>query len=289
MIETIKISKNPEISIRYAKSANFEKASKVLFVLNGRSEWIEKFFDFVNSLNLSEDIGWATWDHRGQGLSEGKKSHIDSYNTFAEDTAVLVKRLSSKRPYSLLCHSMGGLIASYTVLKKMIKPEQLFLMSPLLGLPREPLPHFIGRPVGLLVSAIGLGGVNLGFDKHLGTPFEKNKLTNSREKFAKIMDYPYKWSGPTFDWINATFDATQYIFEPESLKNLESDTHVLVGSQEKVVDPLAFDAWVDAAKNHSKASVNLNRIEGAKHELHMEDAKYYDAASQYIRDHLNFG
>ena len=102
---------NPSISIRYTKSKNLDQAKKVLFLLQGRSEWLEKFTTLIESLDLAEDVAWATWDHRGQGGSGGKPSHIEDYSEFASDTAEMVELLSQGRPYSFVCHSMGGLIA----------------------------------------------------------------------------------------------------------------------------------------------------------------------------------
>lgn len=281
-----KLKNNRDISIRCARSPKFDSAAKVLFFLGGRSEWVEKFQSLIESLNLSDDIGWMSWDHRGQGDSGGKKGHVDDYEDFAQDARELIETYAHNRPYSLVCHSMGSLIALYATLKGFIHPKSLFLMSPLLGLPQKPLPHSVGRPLAKFARLSGLGGINLGFDKHANIPFEKNRLTHSKSNYQKILNYPFKWSGPTFTWIDATFRATDFVFLDESLKQLKAKTYVLGGTDERVVDPSQFHNWVEKASRF--APVQLKIIEGARHELHMEEKAYFDEAVKFIKEHLEF-
>ena len=274
------------ISMRCAKSPQFDTATKVLFILGGRSEWVEKFQSLIESLNLSDEIGWMSWDHRGQGDSGGKRGHINDYTDFALDAQELIDAYAKNRPYSLVCHSMGSLIALIAAMKGFIKPRSLFLLSPLFGLPQKPIPQTVGRPLARVAMLAGLGEINLGFDKHANIPFERNRLTHSPTNYEKILDYPFEWSGPTFTWIDATFRATDFIFLDESLKQLKAKTYVLGGTDERVVDPSKFKSWVDKAKEF--ASVELKIIQGARHELHMEEKVYFDEAVKFIHENLEF-
>ena len=92
----LSIKKSEDISIRYSCSDNFDEAEKIVFVLNGRSEWIEKFAHFIDALSLPEKTAWVTWDHRGQGKSGGKRSHIDHYDSFTYNVAQYFSILREK-------------------------------------------------------------------------------------------------------------------------------------------------------------------------------------------------
>jgi alpha-beta hydrolase superfamily lysophospholipase len=283
-----KLKNTQDISIRCAHSNNLESASKILFFLNGRSEWVEKFMTLIESLDLSEDTAWVSWDHRGQGGSGGKPSHVDDYGIFARDTQELVADFAKNRPYSMVCHSMGSLIATVATLKGYIKPKSLFLLSPLFGLPKKPLPHVIGVPLASYATKLGFGGINLGFDKHLNISFARNRLTHSAENYRIILDYPFKWSGPTFGWIHATFQACKFIHDRSSLKAYKGETHfyVLGGTDERVVDAEAFRTWSDACKEFHPCELKI--IEGARHELHMESKEYFSQAVDYLKANITY-
>ena len=102
-----------ETPIRYATYSRGTDPSKALIFLNGRTEWIEKYQGLPLKLNLPEDVVFITMDHRGQGASGGLRADVDSYESFVKDIGTVLNRACRDLPYSIIAHSMGGLIGLY--------------------------------------------------------------------------------------------------------------------------------------------------------------------------------
>jgi alpha-beta hydrolase superfamily lysophospholipase len=249
-----------------------------LVFLNGRTEWIEKYVYVFDDLKLPAGTGVVTMDHRGQGASGGARSYVSHYDWFASDVARVVAEATGGKPYVLAAHSMGALIGLYATLKGAISPRSLVLASPLLGLPKDPLPHAIGKPLAQILTTLRFGAVSSGIGKHAGTAFEDNKLTHHPELYARMRASPYNASGATFGWVTASFHATSFCFESAALAKLAAPTLVLAGSDDRVVDLDAIPAWVQRAAEHAPVNVQLLMIPGGRHELYSETDEYYRPA-----------
>lgn len=100
-------------------------------------------------------LGCAVWihDHRGHGRSEGRRGHVDAFDTYVDDLLTLITLVDGvekpRLPLVLLGHSMGGLIALRCAGRHPGRFDGLILSSPLLGLP-EPPPRLLRRLVTLL-------------------------------------------------------------------------------------------------------------------------------------------
>ncbi len=105
---------------------------------NGRTEWIEKYVDLGRDLRIGKQTGFLTWDHRGQGASGGARAWIHDYETYCLDMAHIISTQIGAKPYNLICHSMGGLIAIDALTRGLIRPRCVVLSSPLLGLRMSP-------------------------------------------------------------------------------------------------------------------------------------------------------
>src|SRR6478735_11307317 len=75
------------IPIRFAFLKPQQPAAQAVLFLNGRSEWIEKYFELPELFNLGDDTIWITLDHRGQGDSGGPRAYVASYADYAADAA----------------------------------------------------------------------------------------------------------------------------------------------------------------------------------------------------------
>lgn len=251
---------------------------KYVFFSNGRSEWLEKYAYLALDLNLDSDTALVMWDHRGQGASGGTPAWIDDYDTYARDTARIVKAVAHDKPYIFMAHSMGGLIALYATLTDKIAPRAMVLGSPLLGLPNSPVPRPIAKPLSRLLTQMGLGAVSSGAGTFTNRPFENNDLTQSRVLYERIQRSPLKIPGATFEWVAATFKAIDVIFNPIHLAKLACPTLLLGGTAETVVDQAAFGKWVKKAQELVPTPVQLTMIPEARHELFSEVPQIYQAA-----------
>jgi lysophospholipase len=141
-------STDDRLDLRYAVHwRGTGEPERFVVLLNGRTEWIEKYDYVAKDLALPSGTAFLTWDHRGQGASGGARSYVESYDDYAEDARRIVAEAVGDKPYALIGHSMGGLIALHATLTGRLSPRALVLLSPLLGLPNEPVPRPLARPL----------------------------------------------------------------------------------------------------------------------------------------------
>ncbi len=274
----------PKASLRYAVNCHLNTpARRWVIFMNGRSEWIEKYDFLPELLGLSDDTGFLTWDHRGQGQSTGKRGAIDSYATFASDAATIIREIVKQDPYVIICHSMGGLIALNSCLRQQLTPDKMVLCSPLLGLYSELLPTNIVKPVAKAMYYIGFKEFRTGAGRYDRSSFANNKLTHSVEMFNRSRQSPYRFKSASFGWINATLNGIDFVFAEKLLRAFSVPTLVLVGTDERVVAPNAISRWVQRAAQASNADLKLEYIHGAKHELLAEIPSYRDLAIEKLK------
>jgi alpha-beta hydrolase superfamily lysophospholipase len=269
------------------KSPKSGKAQRWLAFCNGRTEWIEKYSHLPDEFNLDDHTGFLTWDHRGQGASGGARAWINDYKTYGQDAKQVIDKFIGSQPYHLLCHSMGCLIAIHATLNGYIKPKAIVISSPLLGLPRHPMDPALAHKISTAITALGLGHLGTRTGRHWRPPFERNVLTHSHERYYQIQNSPYPVPSPTFEWVKASYAATQEILQPELLKNLPCPVLILCGTDEKVVDIEAITPWIETARRHTKQRVELQWIQGGRHELFYESKEFFDkaknAAEQWLQ------
>lgn len=270
-------------SIRYAvyQSKSIEPKRFIVF-LNGRAEWIEKYAALPHWLDLPAGYGLLTWDHRGQGASGGRPAHVDHYDHFVTDAAALIQKIVGNKPFGIIAHSMGGLISLYATLKEAISPSFLALSSPLLMLPNYPINRRISRPLSRILSYSPLKLSHTGANAITKQPFYNNTLTHSYQGFCNVLDSPYHALSPTIGWVNASFQATEFVNNSKNLQKLKCPTLIICGSNERVVDYMGFPAWVSKAREYAQAEVELVKINAARHEILNEIPRYREQAIRKI-------
>src|SRR5215468_4048683 len=115
-------------------------------VFQGRSEYIEKYFEVVADLRR-RGFSVATMDWRGQGgsqrqLSNARKGYVRSFAEYDQDLAHFMKEIvlpDCQPPFIALAHSMGG----HVLLRNAASPASWFtrmvLCAPMLDIAREEL------------------------------------------------------------------------------------------------------------------------------------------------------
>lgn len=277
----IKQIKSPvdKISIRYAVRL-IEGANRWVLFLNGRSEFIEKYQDLPDDTDL-RDANWIMMDHRGQGGSEGLRSHVSSYEVFARDASAVVKETIGDKPYLIIAHSMGGLISLYGTMTETLKPSALILCSPLFGI-HAPLPMGLARPLARLIAKTPFASRATGSKVDRRAAFEGNILTRSPERFEKMASAQHRGTSPTFGWVHATFEAFATIYDKKRLKKLTIPVSIIVGEEEKVVDRMVYAAWIKTREELNGAPTPFKLVPGAHHELLNEADQYRDIAIEFI-------
>ena len=275
-----------QAQIRYMTAGLDKRPEHNLVFVHGRAEWLEKYEFLFEELCKSRNWGFLAMDLRGQGASGGKAAHVDSYHHFASDVAQIIEQEIEGQSYSILSHSTGGLISLFGIMQSYLKPEKLILSSPLLGMPQKPIPRVIGGPFARKMCELGFAKSATAFGRHETIPFIFNKLTTDQKKYKIIQNNPYKIPGPTFGWIKASFEATEYVFHDSAIGKVECPTLVLVGSREDVVDSKAIVKWVNVARKICDQDIELVRIADAKHELLFERDECYNKVIEQINEFI---
>lgn len=90
---------------------------------------------YIQAARAFAEAGWRTltFDLRGHGRSEGPRGYVPAWRRFHDDLAEQEEGISSPdRPFVVIGHSMGGLIAFGAAADGKIRPAKLVLSAPAL-------------------------------------------------------------------------------------------------------------------------------------------------------------
>jgi lysophospholipase len=239
----IEVEKGIFLRSGYWKSCGLEDKG-TLCLLNGRSEFIEKYEEIIEKLNQL-GLNVFSFDWRGQGLStrllkNRRKGYVNNYDDYVNDLSVFVNNIFTKntsRPYILMGHSMGGHIAIRFLHKHGDIFDVTILMSPMIDIRTFPLPKKILQILSRIFVKAGCDKVYIaGNDRLMENKFTGNPLTSDMvrfEKFRKIaIENPQiAIGGVTFGWLNASFDSIDLLNQPGYVENIS--TQILIFSAEK--------------------------------------------------------
>lgn len=250
-----------------------------LLLLQGRSEFIEKYRDVIRELG-SRGFGVVAFDWRGQGGSDRQlrnpaKGHVEDFDDYLIDLDTVVAEMLARKlpqPWSILAHSMGGGIA-------------------LTGLARGPSPFERAMLTSPLVAIAGWGGsgsarliaricASLGMSQffvpggsarsRMTGPFEDNPFTSDPHRYATmkawLAAHPDLAIGdPTIGWVAAAFNGLE-AFENEDFGAANrTPILALVAGADTVVSSRACEAL--ALRMRGASAIELP---GARHEILME-------------------
>ena len=272
---------NGEIRLRamLVPANRAEPRGSILFS-PGRTEFIEKYFEFVDDL-IQRGFAVLILDPRGQGLSERLlddpvKSYVDSFDSYCDDFALAANVFKNDlpRPHIVAGHSMGGVIALQTILSGRLNPAACVLSAPMLAVHDLETP--IMPSVLRLLSWMGLSKFNLPFQsQRTGLPvsFKINKLTSDPNRYQLWATYfenhkRLRVGPPTYGWICAAMKAMKFV--KENARHLKIPTLLVAAGADPIVVPASIEKFAD------EAGADYVNIAGALHEILLEQDKYRD-------------
>jgi lysophospholipase len=200
--------------------------------------------------------GWdvIVSDHRGHGLSEGVRMHVDEFDQYARDQREIVSHfgLSAERT-AMVGHSMGGLVG---IRFAQLFPEAagaLVLLSPLLGV-KVP----IGRHTLVLARLLSWFLPTFRFRSRI----EPDQVSRCPVSIETRLNDPLTNRDVTAGWFFAMKWAIGQAHEDAA--RLTMPMLLLQAGDDRLVDPDAHVEWVP--KVGSK-DVTVARLEGCLHEL----------------------
>lgn len=252
-------------------------------ILQGRTEFIEKYFETVENLR-TRGFAVATFDWRGQGRSDrplhnGQKGHVDHFTQYIEDLGEIQQRWiqpTCPPPYAILAHSMGGNIGLRYLGENPSAFEKAIFSAPMFGLGAHAHPSRRLRWGIGLAQAVGLSETYIPIARSLGDfnernhSFEKNALTHDRERFMRVIeqlkaDPRLALGAPTFGWVSAALDSMDALFEPGFPEGIRTPVHIVSAAQDSLIGG-ASHAELAARLPRAQRSV----LEGAEHEILIE-------------------
>ena len=227
------------------------EARGTILLIQGRSEFIEKYFEVVREL-MARKFSVVTFDWRGQGLSsrllaDGRKGHVGDFSEFDSDLHVVMERVVRRygvKPYIGLAHSMGGNILLRYLHDNPHEIERGVLTAPMLAVKTAPFPLWLARSLATAFTATGNKGAYVfGGAKQdpLGHKFEDNVVTSDRGRFERMMaclsaDPRLALGAPTFGWLEAAFRSMDLVRTEEFAAAIETPVLLIGAAYDQLVD-----------------------------------------------------
>ena len=276
--------------LRYAFYPSKKPIQSLIVLILGRNEFIEKYSYVTNLLNIPPNCGLLTWDHRGQGESEGQASHCESFDLFVNDAKDVINSVNVNNvPYIIIALSMGSLITLYGCKKNIFHPKAVILISPFLGFPTKTFPQWFIKLVSAITVKIGLKKRYLRpYGLQLEEKFENNERTTCKEFFDRLQQSPYKGKSVTFGWLNAARIALSEISHIDFIKDFDIPITIIAGNKDTIISFESIVRWIDKFNSHnSNQPLNYLKLNGAKHEILNESDEYLTPTIELINKKID--
>lgn len=269
-------------------------------VVQGRSEYIEKYFEVIADLRR-RGYGVVAFDVRGQGgssrlLPDVAKGHIGNFRQYDIDLETILREVvipTMPEPYIALGHSLGGHILLRHALAPNSPFDRLVLTGPMIRLSEVALGMLAlnARLMAEIGCAAGFASSYVPGGKPAsatGEPFEGNPLTSDRERFlraqAVVQAAPQLAVGsPTVGWMRAAFRSMAMLQAPDTPREILLPTLFVSAGDDKVVSSTAVEEFALKTKLGSAVLVA-----GSRHEILQETddtrARFWSSFDAYLAE-----
>jgi lysophospholipase len=278
-----------------AFSVRQTRAKATIFILNGRAEYIERYFETINDM-VQRGFAVVSFDWRGQGgsqrqLSDPLRGYVSSFKKYDLDLEAIIglaKRLDFPEPFYALGHSTGG-----NILLRALRDRNWFkravLSAPLLGLNFGNWPLTLVRVLTLGAKLLGLGSAYLpGYARGplKREEFQNNPLSSDRVRWnrdmATLEAHPELGvGGATYSWLRAVMQSLDGLRKWPKAQGPSCPSMIIMAGQDRVVSNYDTRRFVETTSGFS-----LLIIEDSRHEILMETtairAKFFAAFDAFM-------
>nr|WP_246728537.1 alpha/beta hydrolase [Microvirga terricola] len=255
-----------------------EKPKGTVCILQGRAEFIEKYFEVISELRR-RGFAVATFDWRGQGLSgrevkDPRKGHVRRFADYRLDLEAVHDKVlkAMPEPHFALAHSMGGAIALHAAHEGWLPFQRLVAAAPMISLSIIKYPHAASW-VAWVLKYLGFGKsyVPGGGATSIATmPFKDNRLTSDPVRYARNAETARAVGdgavgAPTNAWLVSAFRFMKRFTDPRYGLKIRLPTLVIAGGDDRVCSTPAIERF--SARLKSGHAIVLP---GARHEIMME-------------------
>ena len=236
----------------------------------GRHKYFEKHF--------SEYFNICRWDLRGHGKSGGDRASISQFSDFVEDLDFVINYLKENfkmKRYNLFAHSMGALITSSYMQKKVSSdfyPEKVFLSGPPVS-----APGVLGKFFKLAPLKLSFSLSQLNQSIALGGMLDIKKLSHDSRVYEHYISDPLNSLRIETKLFFSILAESKEVFSKPL--RVSCPLYVAVASEDKLIDPNAVEIYFKEIEKNSKLFV----VEGGYHELHNEIKKFRDPYINFLK------
>jgi lysophospholipase len=264
-----------------------------VFLMPGKSEYIEKYFEVIAEL-LERGFAVVSIDWRGQGLSTREIDHpikafIGNFEDFLDDFEAVfdVHSRDLEGPWICMAHSMGGNIALRLAGETRTPFDAMILTAPMTSLNMPAIWEKSAGAVALAAVSSGAGGYFIpgaGSYDPLAESFDSNTVTSDPQRHARTVAIvkalpQIAQGGATYAWIHEAIKSIRKIAKPEFGRGIRMPMLIVAASKDKLIDPLTnryLGVNIPGAEFHM--------IEGSMHEILMEKDEYRAQFWKYFDD-----
>lgn len=273
-----------------------------VLILQGRAEFIEKYFEVVEELR-GRGLSVVTFDWRGQGQSGRRhadpyRGHVRHFSEFRNDLDAVGEALAARRdragtppgPIHVLAHSMGGCIALTAAAEGWLQADSLVALTPMVGLSLVKHPA-LARSLARMLNRLGLGERYVPGGRAVSIsllPFPANRLCADQQRYDRNAAVAEALGAgaigsPTIGWVDAAYEAMRRLGAPGVAERITLPVLAVAAGNDPICSTEAI-----AALAARLPSGRLLVVPEARHEiLHESDSLrslFWDAFDGFVSD-----
>jgi lysophospholipase len=279
------VLKTPDgVSLRFARWQPPAGRRGTVCIFQGRSEWIEKYFETVRDLR-ARGFAVATLDWRGQGLSERalsdrRKGYVRDFSEYDTDLETFMREIvlpDCPPPIFAIGHSTGATVLIRAAYRGHRWFDRMVLTAPLIALGGVDYSMGTGAIVVRALDLAGFGSMYVpksDLSVIESRPFVGNILTSDPVRYARNAavleaEPALALGAPTVAWTDAAFRAMRRLRERSYPARIRQPILIIAGGNDGVVSNAAIEEFASLLRAGSHLVVV-----GAQHELLMEQDRF---------------
>jgi lysophospholipase len=273
------------VNLRFARWAPPPGRKGTVLLLQGRAEFIEKYYETVRDLR-ARGFAVATFDWRGQGLSDRaisdrRKGYVRSFADYAIDLQTMMEQVvlpDCPPPFYVIGHSMGGAVGIRACHDGSRWFERMVLSAPMIGLPTNRLVLGVAAPLARIMRLVGRGSAYVpggsGAAAEGTEAFLGNRLTSDPVRFARnaavLEAEPDLGLGaPTFAWADSALRQMKQFADPGYAVQIRQPLLLVAAGRDEIVSTPAIENF-----GMSMLAGRHLILAGSRHEVLQEQDQY---------------
>ncbi len=253
-MEQFKISAYESLQLHIRHWA-LDSPKAVLLIVHGFGEHSGRYSGMAEYFN-SRGIAVISYDHRGHGLSEGKRGLLLSWKEFREDLGAVdneAARLYPTLPLFILGHSLGGTMTLDYILSSGHSPRGVIISAPALGAP------------GISPFLLGIAKILTAVTPRLtlSTALDSDSISRDPEECRVYREDPLVHDKASVKLASELSAVQEVIFSRSD--NMHCPLLLCYGSEDRIAPHEPIEAFFNRSGSDDK---EMKVFEGGFHEIH---------------------